>query len=270
VPHEKRDEVVDYMRKWKEKTEITQGQILKWIGIWSGTFCKWNRHYGRAFEHNGRIPRDHWLTDAEKQAILRYHFEHPLEGYRRLTYMMMDANLVAASPGTVYRVLSLAGVLNRRSNRTSTKGQGFTQPLKAHEHWHVDVAYLNIRGTFYFIASVLDGFSRCVVHWEIREKMEERDIETIIHRAREKYPGASPRIISDNGPQFIAKDFKHFVRICGMSHVRTSPYYPQSNGKIERYHRTLKADCIRPKVPLSLEDARRIVSEFVGEYNERR
>jgi hypothetical protein len=134
----------------------------------------------------------------------------------------------------------------------------------------MDVAYLNIRGTFYFIASVLDGFSRSVVHWDIREKMEEYDIETILQRARENFPGVTPRIITDNGPQFIAKDFKQFIRICGMTHVRTSPYYPQSNGKIERYHRTLKGDCIRPKVPLSKEAALHVVGEFVREYNEER
>ena len=126
----------------------------------------------------------------------------------------------------------------------------------------------NIRGTFYFIASLLDGYSRMVVHWEIREQMEERDVETIVQRARELYPGATPRIITDNGPQFIAKDFKEFIRICGMTHVRTSPFYPQSNGKLERYHRTLKSESIRPKTPLGLEDAKRVVSEFVQKYNE--
>ena len=77
-----------------------------------------------------------------------------------------------------------------------------------------------------------------------------------------------PRIISDNGPQFIAKDFKEFVRICGMTHVRTSPCYPQSNGKIERWYKTLKGDCIRVKTPLSMDDSRRIVAEFVAHYNE--
>src|ERR1700730_2601672 len=62
-----------------------------------------------------------------------------------------------------------------------------------------------------------------------------------------------PRIISDYGPQFIAKDFKEFIRISGMTQVRTSPYYPQSNGKIERWHKSLKGECIRPGTPLSLE-----------------
>jgi hypothetical protein len=141
------------------------------------------------------------------------------------------------------------------------------QPLHPHEHWHVDVSYLNIAGTFYFLCSILDGCSRFIVHWEIREQMEETDVQTIIQRAREAYPGVRPRVISDNGPQFIAKDFKEFIRICGMTRVKTSPYYPQSNGKIERWHGTLKGDCIRVLVPLSLEDARRIVADYVLHYN---
>ena len=98
--------------------------------------------------------------------------------------------------------------------------------------------------------------------------MTEADVETIIQRAREQFPQARPRIISDNGPQFIARDFKEFIRICGMTHVRTSPYYPQSNGKIERWHRSLKSECVRPGVPLSLEDAQRLVLEYVVAYNE--
>src|SRR5271163_1649506 len=85
--------------------------------------------------------------------------------------------------------------------------------------------------------------------------------------AREKYPEAKPRIISDNGPQFIARDFKEFIRIAGMTHVRTSPYYPQSNGKLERWHKSLKSECIRPGTPLSLEDARRLIQQDVGRYN---
>ena len=127
----------------------------------------------------------------------------------------------------------------------------------------MDFSYINVAGTFFYLCRLLDGCSRFIVHWEIRESMTEADVEPIIQRARERYPDARPRIISDNGPQFMAKDFKEFIRICGMTHVRTSPYYPQSNGKIERWHKTLKAECIRLKTPLSLEDARRLVADFV-------
>jgi putative transposase len=214
------------------------------------------------------VPRDHWLTPEEVERIGQFARQHPTEGYRRLTFMMLDADVVACSPASVYRVLKKTGLLAGQTPTVTKKGTGFEQPLKPHQHWHVDVSYLNIAGTFYFLCSILDGHSRFIVHWEIREKMEEIDVETILQRAREKFPGVRPRIISDNGPQFIAKDFKEFIRVTGMTHVRTSPYYPQSNGKIERWHKTLKGDCIRVSVPLSLDDAQRIVTEYVDYYNQ--
>jgi transposase InsO family protein len=182
--------------------------------------------------------------------------------------MMLDRDVVAVSPASVYRVLKRAGLMDRHNCKPSLKGKGFQQPLKPHEHWHVDISYINIAGTFYYLCSLLDGCSRFIVHWEIRETMTEADVQTIVQRARERFPGVTPRIISDNGPQFIAKDFKEFIRICGMTHVRTSPYYPQSNGKLERFHRTIKGDCIRPGTPLSLGDARRLVADYVRHYNE--
>jgi transposase InsO family protein len=201
-------------------------------------------------------------------AIVEFHARYPLEGYRRLAFMMLDADVVAVSPSSVYRVLREAGLMELHNSKPSLKGKGFQQPLRPHEHWHVDVSYINVTGTFFYLCSLLDGCSRFIVHWEIRERMTEADIETIIQRGRERYVDAKPRIISDNGPQFIAKDFKEFIRICGMTHVRTSPYYPQSNGKIERWHRSLKSECIRPGTPLSLEDARRLVESYVGHYND--
>jgi putative transposase len=241
--------------------------FLLWLGIATSKWHSWKARYGKANEHNAWIPRDHWLEDQEKQAILAFHEQYPLEGYRRLTFMMLDADVVAVSPASVYRVLKAAGLLERHNCTASRKGTGFVQPLRPHEHWHVDVAYLNIAGTFYFLCSVLDGYSRSIVHWEIRETMTEADTQTILQRARELFPGVTPRVISDNGPQFIARDFKEFIRVCGMTHVKTSPSYPQSNGKVERWHRTLKGDCIRTETPLSLEDARRIVERYVSHYN---
>jgi transposase InsO family protein len=181
--------------------------------------------------------------------------------------MMLDADVVAVSPSSVYRVLKAAGRIELFNGAPSKKGTGFQHPLKAHEHWHVDISYINISGTFYYLASLLDGYSRSIVHFEIHESMTEQQIEILVQRAREKFPGVNPRIISDNGPQFIARDFKQFIRICGMTHVKTSPYYPQSNGKLERFHKTLKTECIRPQTPLNLEDARRMVEEYVLHYN---
>lgn len=260
--------MVDFVRGWSQRTGIAAKRMVTWMGISPSKYHDWKQRYGRVNEHNAWVPRDHWLEDWEKAAIVEFHGQHPLEGYRRLTFMMLDRDIVAASPSSVYRVLRDAGVLRRWNPKPSKKGTGFVQPLSTHEHWHVDISYLNIGGTFYYLCSLLDGCSRYVVHWEIRESMREADVEIILQRAREKFPGAAPRIISDNGPQFIAKDFKEFIRICGMTHVRTSPYYPQSNGKLERWHRSIKGECIRPGTPLTVEDARWLVDRYVTHYNE--
>lgn len=267
MPPDTRDWIVDFVRYWNERTGIPAKPILRWIGLAVGKYHTWTYHYGMAVEHNGHIPRDFWLEEWEKQAILDFQASTPLEGYRSLAFMMLDQDVVAVSPSSVYRVLRDAGRLKRWNHKPSKKGTGFVQPLAAHEHWHVDISYINVCGTFYYLCSVLDGASRYIVHWEIREQMTEQNIEIVLQRARERFPQAKPRIISDNGPQFIARDFKEFIRICGMTHVRTSPYYPQSNGKLERWHRTLKNTCIRPGVPLSVEDARRLVERFVEYYN---
>ncbi len=270
VQFDVRDEVIDYVRYYSDKTEIATGDFIRRIGIARSKYYDWKHRYGKVNEHNAWVPRDFWLTDFERQEIIKYYHDNPLEGYRRLCYMMIDADIAAVSPSSVYRVLSNAGLLNKFNGKKSKKGTGFVQPLQAHEHWHIDISYINICGTFYYLCSILDGFSRYIVHWEIREAMKESDVEIILQRAREKFPDAKPRIISDNGPQFIAKDFKEFIRISGMTHVKTSPYYPQSNGKLERYHRTIKGTCIRVNTPLSLSDAQRLVTDFVYHYNNKR
>ena len=267
MPHDTRDTVIDFIKYWIIQTEIPSKDFVAWLEIGSSKYYNWQSRYGKLNEHNRLVPRDHWLLEWEKAAICDYQHKHPLEGYRRLTFMMLDCDLVAVSPSSVYRVLKKAGLINQWSPRSSKKGSGFVQPLRPHAHWHIDISYLNLCGTFYYMCSILDGCSRSIIHWEIRESMKEAEIETIIQRAREKHPEATPRIISDNGPQFIAKDFKEFIKVAGMTHVRTAPYYPQSNGKIERYHRTIKSECIRKGVLLSLDDAREVVAGFVKHYN---
>jgi putative transposase len=267
VPHDTRDALVDFVRGWSDKTEIPVCRFLPWLGIGASKFHDWKLRFGKANEHNAWVPRDHWLTDSEKEQICLFARQHPFDGYRRMTFMMLDADIVACSPASVYRVLKANNLLAGASPNITKKGTGFVQPLKPHEHWHVDISYLNIAGTFYFVCSILDGYSRYIVHQEIRENMGNGAVEIIIQRAREACPNETPRIISDNGPQFIAKDFKEFIRVAGMTHVKTSPYYPQSNGKIERWYQTLKGECIRVSVPLSLDEARHIVDEYTAYYN---
>jgi hypothetical protein len=170
VPHDVRDQIVDFVRRWSEASEIGAGRFVGWLGVTASKFYDWRQRYGRVNEHKGWVPRDFWLQDWEKQAILAFHLNNPLEGYRRLTFMMLDADVVAVSPASVWRLLSGAGLLRKWNAKPSKKGTGFEQPPEPHQHWHVDVSYINIAGTFYYLCSVLDGYSRAIVEWDLASR----------------------------------------------------------------------------------------------------
>lgn len=242
--------------------------MLKAIGLSWSRYRDWKKRFGQPNKHNGKIPRDFWLEPWEIKAIVDYKHNHLDIGYRRLTYMMLDKDVVAVSPSTTYRILKKHGLTSNWNNKKiSHKKKGFTQPTKPHEHWHIDISYINFNGTFLFLIAILDGFSRYIVHHELRVNMQEYDVEVVLERALEKYPGVHPRVISDNGPQFLSLEFKKFIKQAQLTHVRTSVNHPQSNGKLEAFHKTIKVECIRQESMLNLEDARRIVAEFVYEYN---
>ena len=145
------------------------------------------------------VTGDWWLEDGEK-AILDFHAEHPLGGYQRRAFMMLDADVVVVSPASVDRVSRAAGLRERHHVNPSLKGKNFQQPLRPHEHWHVDVSYLNVARTFFSLCGLLDDCNRFLVHGEVRETMTEAGVETILQRARERYPDTRPRIIFGQWP----------------------------------------------------------------------
>ena len=114
---------MDFVRRWSEKAEIGVGRFIPWVGVTASKFYDWRQRYGCVNEHNGWVPRDFWLEPWEKEAIIEFHLKNPLEGYRRLTFMMLDADAVAVSPASVWRVLKQAGLLSRWKSRPSRKGR---------------------------------------------------------------------------------------------------------------------------------------------------
>lgn len=263
---ELRDEILSFTQYWNERSQISTQQLLAWLGLKRGRYYDWKQRRAKPNRHNARTPKSHWILEEERKAIINYAKNNLPAGYRRMSYLMLDADVAAVSPSTTYRVLKSAGLIEAWNNR-SGKGMGFEQPTAAHEHWHIDFSYLRIKDMFYFLVTVMDGYSRAILSWDLKPQMTQEDAQIAIQRAREKHPGVTPRIISDNGPQFVSKDFKSFINICEMTHVTTAPYYPQSNGKIERYHRSLKTEGVRPRTPLDLNDAQRIIERYITDYN---
>jgi transposase InsO family protein len=266
-----REEVITLVNTYRPKSDLPLNFFLGAFGITSSKFFSWLPRRGKANRHNGSLPRKHWITPDEKEAIISFAKDNPDEGYRRLTYMMLDKDIAAVSPSTTYRVLKQENLLNRWNNiKPSSKGTGFIQPEKPHEHWHTDIKYVNYHGSFLFLITVIDGYSRYILHHELRQNMQEYDVELTVQKAIERYPEARPRLITDNGSQFVSKDFTEFLKLVGLQHIRTSVNYPQSNGKIERYHRTIHEECLSKKSLLDLSDARKQVDDYVNFYNTKR
>ncbi len=128
VPHDRRDQVIDFVRRWSERTEIASGQFIRWLGVGSSKFYDWQSRYGQVNEHNSWVPRDFWLEAWEKRAIVDFHARYPLEGYRRLTFMMLDANVVAVSPASVWRVLTTPGCSRDGSPNPPARGKVSSSP----------------------------------------------------------------------------------------------------------------------------------------------
>ena len=265
-----RDEIVQTMAAYHVQTGLPVRQLLAWADLSPGKFYDWQKRIDYPNRHNGFIPKVHWLLPWEKVAIIDYARTHELEGYRRLTYAMIDADVVYASPSSVYRVLRDAGLLAKFIAVENRKGTGYVQPTAPHQEWHTDLTYVNVCGTFMFLITILDGFSRYIVHHDLRVNMERWDVIWIVQQAHEKFPEVKPRVISDRGGPYLAREFKEFLRQAGLKQTLISARYPESNGKMERFYKTIKGECIRRSSFLSISDARRIIAEFIALYNDKR
>ncbi len=243
------------------------------LGVSAGKFYDWYRRYGYSNQRNRQVPRIHWLLSWERAAIEDYYrqHEHEREGYRRLCYRMIDEDVVYASPSSVYRVLKAAHLLSRfKPGKESARGDGYDQPTRPHQQRHIDISYVNVRGSFLFLIAIIDGYSRYIVAYDLRASMEATYVGIVLQRARERFPNEHAQVISDHGRQFISKEFNSYIRNIGFSHTLITVGYPESNGKIERFFGTAKRECIRRNSFLSIRDARKIIDRFIEHYNNKR
>lgn len=246
-------------------------QALAVLALPRSTFFDWSRVKGKSPRPIITAPKSHYITPEERTAVITFAKAHPGNGYQRLSYMIANAGVAAVRPSTVHTILKEAGLIGRWTTPPpGTHKIGFDQPSAPHEQWHTDIAYLNILGTQYFLISVLDGFSRAIIHHEVRVQMETKDVEIVLQRALDTLPKHTPRprIISDNGSQYVSGQFKSFLRETGCVHSKARVRHPQSNGKIERWHKSIKTECVRKTALGDLDEARTVIAAYVTNYNQ--
>jgi hypothetical protein len=251
-------------------TGIAVLTLALYAGVSRRTFREWQTRKDEENKHNGHIPRLHWTTPEEEAAIIAYCIDRMELGYRTLCWQMVDADIAFVSPGTVYNVLKRAGLTKKWAELGEDAKKGFEQPKAVHEQWHADYSYVRVCGNFYYFISVMDGYSRKILSWSLCQTMEGLWAEIAVAKAKELYPYANPRIITDNGSQFISKDFRELLVLLEIEHTLTSPGHPQSNGKLERFHRTFKCEHVRQSAYFSFADAKERMAKWIRYYNEQR
>lgn len=263
----RREEVIGFVDFWTARTGIPAKSLCCWLGIRASKLSVWRTRTGIPNAHAPFVPREDCLTDDEVKAIVDFYQGHPFDGYRRCTYMMMDADVAVASPSTVYSVLRRAGVMRPRRARRGCKGTGFRQPDCPHRHWHTDITHVKVNGIAANLCSILDGYSRFILAHRLSEDGKALDVELVFQMAVERFPEARGRMISDNGRQFVCREYRELLAQHGFIYSNTSPYYPQSNGKLEKFHDSLKNELLGGKELTSFEYAERVIDRLVDYYN---
>jgi putative transposase len=262
-------ELLALVTRTYERTGWTRRRILARLGLARSTYRTWVARAGRdaLADRPSVAPALDAVLPAEAAAVLDYALAHPKDGYRRLTWQMVDADVAYLSPSSVYRLLSDADLLYRWK-RTRRAGDRPAPPTRPHERWHTDLMYLRVGDGWYFLVTVLDAYSRYVVHWELLATMTAADVRYVIQHALAT-TGAHPQVVTDNGPQFTAAEFKDLVRRFGVEHIRIRTYHPESNGLVERFHRSTR-EALGDEALRTVARARALVGEWVRHYNETR
>lgn len=251
------------------RTGWTIRRILHRLGLSKARYRDWVKRAARDALAD-RPPIARWVDGIlveERAAVMQYALAHPKDGYRRLAWQMVDADVAYLSPSSVYRILSEADLLYRWK-RSQSSGAAPAKPTRPHERWHTDLMYLRIQDTWFFLVTVLDAYSRYVVHWELLTTMRAADVQLVIQHALEQ-TGATPDMVTDNGSQFTAKEFKDLIRRFVFKHIRIRWYHPESNGLVERFHRSTR-EALGESELRNLGQARELIGAWVREYNETR
>ncbi len=258
-------------------SEIGIIRTLKELGINKSTFYGWyNSYLENGFDglKPKQIKRKHFwnrIPDKERQEVVEYALEEQDLSPRELACRITDERGWFVSESSVYRILKERGLITSPAWIVMAAADEFKDKTKRpNEMWQIDFTYLKvIHWGWFYLATILDDYSRYIVHWKLCKNMKREDAEDTVHEALEKMSlkkRDAPRLLSDNGPCFIAKEFDEYLDNVGINHVRGQRYHPQTQGKIERYHRTMK-NVIKLENYYFPEELNERIEEFVNYYN---
>lgn len=263
------------------RSEIGVNRTLRELGIHKSTFYKWYNLYlekGEAgFHSSPSSGRRQWnsIPEEEKNLVVEIALNYPELSSRELAHKITDEKGVFISESSVYRILKKRGLITAPSHILISASNEFKDKTNfVHEMWQTDFTYFKILGWgWYYLSTVIDDFSRYIVHWELCRNMKVNDVQRTIDRAVKKAglrKGQVPKLLSDNGSCYITEELKDYLHDNhGMKQIHGKPAHPQTQGKIERYHRTMK-NVVKLHHYYSPEELQAALEVFVNRYNNER
>ena len=264
-----------------ERVEGSPGsrrKIMAELGVPKSTYYRWRarQRHGRLEDQSSGIKTWNALTPGEESVVLQVAMEYTDLSSRQLATWITDHKGFSVSESTVYRMLRREGLVKSPEMKMAAGKEFHTKTRGPHEMWATDASYFRVVGWgFYYMVTVMDDFSRFILAWKLQRDMTSDSFIEVIQDAvdltgmTEIHLDDRTRLLSDNGPGYVSRAFGDYLRLVGIRHILASPYHPQTNGKIERYHQSIKREVnqVPYEVPGNLEMA---ISDFVSYYNNRR
>ena len=262
-----------------ERSEIGVNRTLLQLGINKSTFYKWYKAYldngAGGLEPKCSI-RQRWNTipQVEKNLVVEIALEYTELSPRELSCKLSDVKGIFISESSVYRILKAKGLITSPSHILLAAGNEFSQKTCfVHEMWQTDFTYFKILGWgWYYLSTILDDYSLFIVHWELCKTMKTEDVQRTVNRALKAAAlpkGFNPKLLSDNGACYIASELKEFLDDKKIKLIHGKPNHPQTQGKIERYHRSMK-NIVKLDNYYCPEELEAALTSFVHYYNEQR
>jgi transposase InsO family protein len=243
-------------------------RTLAALGISRSVYYGWTARESLE-DRVGKRCRLYEVLPEERTAICEYALGFPKIGYRKLTWMMIDAGVACVGESTVYRVLSEADLLSRWKRSAASGGEYHFRPTGPNQQWHTDVMYVWVAARFYFLLSFVDAYSRYVVHHKLLISLDGKSVAIELQAALESVEGARPRIVHDHGSEFVNRDVAAVIKTHNLIDIKTRARHPESNGIVERFNGTVRQDSDDNYGENYLK-AEGIIAGLMRHYNEER
>ena len=268
--------ILDTVEQIGTMNDVPVRDVLAQLDVPPATYYRWKARATRDRLEDARTQRGRPSvppTPQERAAICAFARLHPLMGYKRLTWDMVDRDIAYLRPGQVYQALQAADLLARRPPLALDPLRRPTAPMRPDQVWHIDLMYLHIAPRWYYLVDILDGYSRYLVHWTLNMTMHADLVMLTVQEALEKLPsrrGGEPQLVHDHGSQFVSREWRTFVMLAGVGDIKTRVAHPESNGRIERLHRMHREEGLVDHDVTDYAKATAALTRWQHYYNNRR